>query len=198
MSTPVTVSVTRHVDPAHATEMLAWCEAGASLAQRFDGFLGSGWVKPQTDSPVWHMLYRFASAEHLAVWEESSQRAWWLAAGQGRIEETRVERRTGIEGWFDEPVHSETLDPAAASVPTAPPRWKQMIVIFLVFFPLSVCTNWTAGHLIADWPLVPRVLLIIAVMTPLMTYVFLPFATRRMQWFLQPGRTTGEGLSARA
>ena len=56
----------------------------------------------------------------------------------------------------------------------------------------------SAGHLIADWPLVPRVLLIIAVMTPLMTYVLLPFATRRMQWFLQPGRTTGEGLSARA
>ncbi|WP_101523328.1 antibiotic biosynthesis monooxygenase [Nocardioides houyundeii] len=187
MTTPVTVSVTRHVDPAHTEEMLAWVEAGSTLAQRFDGFLGSGWVKPQTGSPEWHMLYRFASAEHLSVWEESPQRAWWLAAGQGRIEETRVERRTGIEGWFDEPVHFETLDSAVAPVAPAPPRWKQMVIIFMVFFPLSLCTNWLAGHLIPDWPLVPRVLLIITVMTPLMTYVLMPFATRKMQWFLQPG-----------
>ena len=42
MSTPVTVSVTRHVDPAQEGEMLAWVQAGATLAQRFDGFLGSG------------------------------------------------------------------------------------------------------------------------------------------------------------
>ena len=103
MTHPVTVSVTRHIDPAHTAEMLAWVEAGASLAERFDGFLGVGWIRPSEGSDEWHMLYRFASEEHLAVWEGSDQRAWWLAAAQGRIEASREERRTGIEGWFDEP-----------------------------------------------------------------------------------------------
>ena len=84
--------------------MLAWVQAGTSLAERFDGFLGSGWVRPSEESPEWHMLYRFADADALRRWEASPQRAWWLEAAQGRIEATRVERRTGIEGWFDEPV----------------------------------------------------------------------------------------------
>jgi antibiotic biosynthesis monooxygenase (ABM) superfamily enzyme len=177
---PVTVSVTRHVDPSRTTEMLAWVQAGTSLAERFEGFLGSGWVRPSEGSPVWHMLYRFADAESLAAWEASPQRAWWLEAAKGQVEETRVERRTGIEGWFDEPASVE-----ATSTAPAPPRWKQMVVIFMVFLPLSLTANWVASHTIGDWPLVPRVVLVTTAMTPLMTYVFLPWVTQRMAWWLR-------------
>lgn len=184
MSAPVTVSVTRHVDPAQDSEMLAWVQAGATLAQRFDGFLGSGWVRPAPDSREWHMLYRFADADSLAAWEASPQRAWWLGAAQGRIEATRVERRTGIEGWFDQPQHVETSTPA----PPAPPRWKQMVIIFLVFYPLSVLANWLGSQTMAGVWLPLRVLVTVAVMTPLMTYLALPWITRRMAWWLHPGR----------
>ena len=182
---PVTVSVTRHVDPSRTTEMLAWVQAGTSLAERFEGFLGSGWVRPSEDSPEWHMLYRFADAESLAAWEASPQRAWWLEAAQGQIEETRVERRTGIEGWFDEPATVESTARAMVQQAPAPPRWKQMVVIFMVFLPLSLTANWVASHTIGDWHLVPRVVLVTTVMTPLMTYVFLPWVTRRMAWWLR-------------
>jgi len=180
MSAPVTTSVTRHVDPSRTSEMLAWVQAGTSLAERFDGFLGSGWVRPSEDSTEWHMLYRFASSDALAVWEASPQRAWWLEAAQGRIEATRVERRTGIEGWFDEPAAVEALSLA----PSAPPRWKQMVVIFLVFFPLSLAANFAVSRTIADLVLPLRVLISVIVMTPLMTYLFLPWITRKMSWWL--------------
>ena len=180
MSAPVTTSVTRHVDPSRTSEMLAWVQAGTSLAERFDGFLGSGWVRPSEDSTEWHMLYRFADADALAGWEASPQRAWWLEAAQGRIEATRVERRTGIEGWFDEPAAIEAL----STTPTPPPRWKQMVVIFLVFFPLSLTANFVASRTIADLVLPLRVLISVLVMTPLMTYVFLPWITRKMSWWL--------------
>ena len=180
MSAPVTTSVTRHVDPSRTSEMLAWVQAGTSLAERFDGFLGSGWVRPSEDSTEWHMLYRFADADALAGWEASPQRAWWLEAAQGRIEATRVERRTGIEGWFDEPTAVEALSTA----PTSPPRWKQMVVIFLVFFPLSLAANVVASQTIADLVLPLRVLISVLVMTPLMTYLFLPWITRKMSWWL--------------
>lgn len=189
MSTPVTVSVTRHIDPAHTAEMQAWVEAGSSLAKRFEGFLGAGWVRPAVDSDAWHMLYRFDSAEHLAVWEASSQRAWWLAAAQGRIESSPELRRTGIEGWFDEPSSVEVVDTAAsgspAGPPAAPPRWKQAVVIFLVFYPLSVLVNGLAGRYAAGVPLGLRVLLAVLVMTPVMTYLALPWITSRLQWWLQ-------------
>ena len=150
MSAPVTVSVTRHVDPSRSHEMLAWVQAGTSLAEKFDGFLGSGWVRPSEDSSDWHMLYRFADAHSLAAWEASRQRAWSMSA-----------------------------------TPSAPPRWKQMVVIFMGFFPLSLAINYVVSHTpLADWPLPPRVFTTIAVMTPAMTYALLPWITRRMAWWL--------------
>jgi antibiotic biosynthesis monooxygenase (ABM) superfamily enzyme len=182
MSTaPVTVSVTRHVDPAQTTQMLAWMQAGTSMAEKFDGFLGSGWVRPSVDSPDWHMLYRFADAESLAAWEASPQRAWWLEAAQGDVEESRRERRTGIEGWFDEPTSVE----ATHAVPAAPPRWKQMVIIFMGFFPASLAANWVIAHtVVGGWWLPLRVLASVAVLMPLMTYVVLPWLTRKMSWWL--------------
>lgn len=183
MSAPVTVSITRTISPGHHDEMLAWIRAGAGLAAGFRGFLGWGWVRPSEDSEEWHMLYRFSDDTSLAAWEASDQRAWWLGAAQGLVGQSRVERRTGIEGWFDPPATYDVQDlrPAAP----VPPRWKQATVIFLVFYPLSVLANWVAGHLIAEWPLPLRVLAVVVVMTPLMTYLALPWVTKRMEWWLQ-------------
>lgn len=183
MSSPVTVSITRTIAPGHADEMLAWIRAGSALATRFEGFLGSGWVRPGPESHEWHMLYRFADEASLATWEASPQRQWWLGAAQGLVGESRIERRTGIEGWFDAPV-SHDVEDLRPSAP-APPRWKQASVIFLVFFPLSLLVNWVAGHLIPAWPLPLRVLASVLVMTPVMTYAALPWITRRMEWWLQ-------------
>jgi antibiotic biosynthesis monooxygenase (ABM) superfamily enzyme len=182
MGYPVTVSITRTTAPGHRDEMLAWIRAGSALAARFDGFLGHGWVRPGPDSHEWHMLYRFADEESLAAWEASPQRAWWLGAAQGLVGESHVERRTGIEGWFDPPVTTDVEDLRPAAPP--PPRWKQATVIFLVFYPLSVLANWAAGHTIADWWLPLRVLAVVLVMTPVMTYAALPWITRRMERWL--------------
>lgn len=185
MGAPVTVSITRHLEAGHEAEMVSWLSAGITLAERFPGFLGAGWVRPHTDSETWHMLYRFADQDSLQAWEHSPQRQWWRssATGLGIVEE-RVEKRTGIEGWFDEPTTRDVSDLRAA--PAAPPRWKQACVIFLVFFPLSLLVNWGAGELVPDLFLPLRVLLAVLVMTPVMTYVALPWMTRRMHWWLHP------------
>ena len=94
---PVTVSITRHVEPSRVDQMVAWVRAGSALAERFPGFLGTGWVRPGGGSDEWHMLYRFDSAESLGRWEASDQRAWWLGSAQGLVGESLRERRTGIE-----------------------------------------------------------------------------------------------------
>ena len=180
---PVTVSVTRHVDPSRTTEMLAWVQAGTSLAERFEGFLGSGWVRPSEHSPEWHMLYRFADAESLAAWEASPQRAWWLEAAQGQVEETRVERRTGIEGWFDEPA---TVESSAGSTPPAPPRWKQMVLIFMVFLPLSLTANWVASRTSSESSLIHRAAPATNLIPALRSYISRPGVTQRLESWL-PG-----------
>ncbi|MRJ75961.1 antibiotic biosynthesis monooxygenase [Aeromicrobium sp. SMF47] len=186
MPGPVTVSIARHVDPSQEDQMHAWLRAGTELAERFDGFLGSGWVRPGVDSTQWHMLYRFDSPESLEAWESSAQRRWWLDSGQGFVAEASREHRTGIEGWFDEPTSVDTADLRTAAQP--PPRWKQMVAIFLVFFPLSLVANELARVYLSDWWLAARVLLTVCVMTPLMTYVLLPWVTGLLAPWLHRGR----------
>jgi uncharacterized protein len=178
----VTVAITRRADPSRNAEMLAWVRAGVTLAEDFPGFLGVGWMRPVPGSTEWHMLYRFADAAALGGWEQSPQRQWWLSSAQGMVEHTRVERRTGIEGWFDPPQHSEVNDAAP------PPRWKQAVTIWLGFFPLSLLAAVTIGQLLAAQHVVIRTLVTTLCLTPLMTYLVLPQVTKALQWWLH-GRT---------
>ena len=176
---PVTVAITRRVDSAHIDEVTRWVQAGVNLANSYDGFLGSGWVRASADSDEWHMLYRFADARTLEAWEASDDRADWLFEGRELVEVARVEKRTGIEGWFDAP------QPGA---PAAPPRWKQAVTIWLGFFPLNLLftslVNWLVPGWHQLWPLA-TVLVTTLILTPIMTYLLLPFVTRMLHPWLQ-------------
>ena len=184
MAEPITVSITRIVDPERAKEVAAWARAGQDLLSASPGYLGSGWIRPDPQSPEWHMLFRFADAESLSVWENSPERAWWVASALGMVEHSPVELRTGIEGWFDEPTSIEVI----TSRPPVPPRWKQMISIFLVFYPLSLATNWVLSGFTDDWALPLRVLLLVIIVSPIMTYIALPLVTRALRPWLLKGR----------
>lgn len=176
---PVTVSITRRVDGARLPEVTRWVQSGVNLANTYDGFLGSGWVRAHSGSDEWHMLYRFADAATLEAWEVSDDRSEWLFHGRELVEVSRVEKRTGIEGWFDAP---------QAGAPAAPPRWKQAVTIWLGFFPLSLAFTYVVGGLVPDWhrlwPLA-TVLITTLCLTPIMTYVLLPFVTRLLHPWLR-------------
>ncbi len=88
------------------------------------------------------MLCRFADQSALGAWEASPERAWWLRSAEGLAEVTRTERRTGIEGWSDQPASAEVL---ATAGPPAPPRWKQATTIWLVLYPLDLLATVTLG-----------------------------------------------------
>jgi antibiotic biosynthesis monooxygenase (ABM) superfamily enzyme len=176
----VTVAITRRADPARVAEMAAWVRAGASLAEDFPGFLGTGWVRPEPGSSEWHMLYRFADAGALRDWEESPQRQWWLSSAEGFVEHTRVERRTGIEGWFDPP-----RELPVKQEDKAPPRWKQAVTIWLGFFPVSLLAGWLLAPHLVTLNLVLRTAISTLVLTPIMTYLVLPRVTRALQPWLR-------------
>ena len=182
MSEPITVTIARRAATERSQEMVAWMQAGIRLASDFPGFLGAGWVRPAADSDEWHLLYRFDAAGTLHDWDNSQQRAWWLGAGAPFVEQTRVERRTGIEGWFD-PAHTYDVE-AVSGVAEAPARWRQSVTIFLTFFPVSLVANWLIGPLVAGWPLALRLLATMVVTVPVMTYLVLPWITRNLEWFL--------------
>ncbi|MEV4776122.1 antibiotic biosynthesis monooxygenase [Microbacterium sp. LTA6] len=190
-SEPITVSIRREVDPARIAEATAWVQTGLNLASKYPGFLGSGWVRAGENSQVWHMLYRFAGTETLEAWEQSAEREWWLSMGEGFVRSERSKRRTGIEGWFDEPATGSitVVDAAtgATEVVTAPPRWKQAVAIWLGFFPLNVGFTYLMNP-IPGWgdvlPIWLRVLITTLVLTPIMTYWVLPWVTRSLRNWL--------------
>ncbi|HEX5856894.1 MAG TPA: antibiotic biosynthesis monooxygenase [Microbacterium sp.] len=205
---PITVAIERRIDPARAAEATAWMQAGTDLATTFDGFLGSGWVRAGENSDLWFMLYRFRDIPTLEAWEDSGERTWWLESGRGFAKEGRVERRTGIEGWFDAPLATDVetrmpsadgagSDPASPAmpatgpitrpIPSAPARWKQAVTIWLGFFPTNLLASWLLGFVpgFAEWPLVARVLLTTVLLTPVMTYAVLPWVTRALRPWLQ-------------
>lgn len=184
-SAPVTVSITRTVRPGDEALMQVWADAGTTLARRFPGFLGSGWVRPSLSSDQWHMLYRFEDADSLARWQESHERTRWLRSAERLVEATRVESRTGIEGWFDEP-HEVTVGEVTAP---APPRWKQMVVIFCAFFPTSLVLTYVLAEVTVGWPAWARVLLTCTIAIPWMTYILLPLVTRLFLPWTQPRRS---------
>jgi len=191
-SEPITVSITRIVDPERAKEVAAWARAGQDLLSSSPGYLGSGWVRPDPNSHEWHMLFRFTDAESLKIWQDSPERAWWVASALGMVEHEPEEHRTGIEGWFDAPTSVEVVSP----VTSPPPRWKQMISIFIVFFPLSLATNWAIAPFAGAWPLPLRVLLLVLIVSPIMTYVAMPLVTRALRPWLM--KTRGAAPSKRA
>lgn len=188
-SVPVTVSIRREVDPARIAEATAWVQAGVNLANKHPGFLGSGWVRAGEDSHIWHMLYRFASVDTLDSWEQSDERTRWLSTGQGFVRSERSRRRSGIEGWFDEPVTGAIHVPDTATAvdpPPPPPRWKQAVTIWLGFFPVNLLFSIAMAPVPGwgEFPLWARVLATTLVLTPVMTYWVLPWVTRVLRRWL--------------
>ena len=194
---PVTVSITRSVDPDRVAEVTHWVQTGVNLANTWPGFLGSGWVRATASSTEWHMLYRFANAELLDEWETSEERARWLEAGRGMVEERVVNRRTGIEGWFDVPATTTQLDVVAGGPATKiplvrPPRWKQATSIWLGFFPVNLVFTLLVTAFVPGWGDVPtavKVLITTSILTPLMAYWVLPFVTRILHPWLNAAAT---------
>jgi antibiotic biosynthesis monooxygenase (ABM) superfamily enzyme len=184
---PVTVSITRSVYPERIPEVTRWVQAGVNLANRYPGFLGSGWVRSAAESDDWHMLYRFSDQQLLDEWERSDDRAGWLELGRDLVVESRVEKRTGIEGWFDAPGGS---DGGRLAAPPAPPRWKQATSIFTGFFPVNLAFTLLVTTFVPGWNTLPTVLKVLfttLVLTPIMAYWVLPAVTRWLRPWLVRG-----------
>ncbi|WP_247046340.1 antibiotic biosynthesis monooxygenase [Arthrobacter rhizosphaerae] len=188
-SSSVTVSVTRKVDPSRSEEVTAWIQSGVNIAGRWPGFLGSGWIRSSTRSDEWYMLYRFADPSSLSAWESSGSRKAWLEQGDGLIEERRVEKLTGIEGWFD-----STPRPNDLSSPSPrPARWKQAVSVWLAFFPVSLIFALLVEALYPAWSglwTTARVFVTTTILTPIMTVWVLPVVTRLLRSWLRSDKAS--------
>lgn len=179
---PMTLLVARRVEPEHYLAFIDWLHEGQRLAAEFPGYLGSGMLAPPPGDNEFQMIFRFSDPDSMAAWEHSAPRQAWLQRGQGLFDHPHEHRALGLDGWFNEA--------------TRPPRWKQSLVIWLAFFPVSLLFNLLFGGYLSDWSLLSRVFVTTVALTPLMTYLVIPQVTRLLApWLQRPSRKTGRLLA---
>ena len=152
---------------------------------------------------VLHVVYRFRDRRSLEHWDRSDARRNWSLAGEPLASTVAVQRRTGIEGWFDGAKLRQTFDTRTGTLRTigvraAPQRWKQATAIWLGMFPLNVAATWIASHFSwwGELPAVTRSFLLVSALVPVMTFVVMPFVTRLLRPWLR--RNSGVIKSERA
>ena len=128
---PVTVLVARRVRPGKEVEFETWASELTRAASGFDGFLGAGLLRPGHVGELWHVVYRFASADELARWEHSQTRSDLLEHGEQVMSTSHERRMSGLETWFEVPGRTAP----------APPRWKMFVVTSIVIFVLQLMLN---------------------------------------------------------
>lgn len=173
---PITVTVARTVLPDNREAFEDWADGIQSRVSDYPGHLGSTMLSPGQGEDEYHIVYRFADAETLHNWEDSQERAQWLAKLEEMVESERFAHVTGLETWFSLPDRADQR----------PSRWKMVIVTSTVIFGLQVLIQAFLLSTLLHWPLVLRAAIMSVAMTLLMTYVVMPRTTRLLRRWLYP------------
>ncbi|ARP92759.1 antibiotic biosynthesis monooxygenase [Bordetella genomosp. 9] len=182
---PVTMLITRQIAPERYSDFLAWLRQGEILAAGFPGFLGSGVLQPPEGGDQYQIVLRFHDEASLLRWEKSLPRRMWLERGRELVRASQVHRATGMDAWF-------------GPQKSAPPRWKQAFSIWLVYCPSLLLFNVLFQEQLAALPLFWRVLATTTTMSPILSFVLIPFISRVLgRWLHAPTTSGREGRAPR-
>lgn len=170
----VTVLVTRTVAEGREADYEAWMAGVSAAASAFSGHRGVVVVRPRDASRVYTLVFRFETEAQLEAWEASPERCAWVERAHDLCSDTRVQRLTGMEGWFEAP--GPGFGP--------PPRWKMVIVTFGVAFPTIQTLQALLLPRLDALPGLARGAILGMTMVLFMTYVAMPFVTRRLSGWL--------------
>lgn len=167
---PVSLVIRRRIRPGKEAEYEALLSEAIGMLVHQPGHRGTGIIRPGAGDKDYTLMARFDNVDSAAAWEGSPQRLAWLEK-IGRVvdEDLSFERQPGLDFWFT---------PPAAPTLRQPPRWKMALLTLGVLYPVSLSLNWLLGPHIGHWALPPRVLVQSALVVMLMTYLFMPLATR--------------------
>lgn len=179
----VTVLITRHVTPGHEAAFEQASNDMTAAARSFPGYLGGQLVRPETeggtDATLYNVVFAFDTAANLQAWQDSPVRSLALAAIAPHIEGQSVRQVSGLGHWFATPTGPKQ-DP--------PPRWKVAVVTWLGICPTVFALFVLLGELLSPWSLLPRVMLITALVVLIMTWLVAPQLTRLLKPWLYPAK----------
>ena len=176
---PVTLVVRRRVRPGQEAAFETLVSSVSSMLAGWPGHLGTGVVRPVPGQREYTLVVRFADAANAASWEESVQRADWIAQITPILDgESTLEQQPGLEFWFTPPGSPSLAQPR---------RWKMMTVTLLALYPTSLLISVLVGPSLAHLPLALRSFLQALLVVSAMTYLIMPQATRAFRGWLKTG-----------
>ena len=179
----VTVLVSRRVKPGHEAAFVQAADALTAAARLFAGHLGGQMVHPEAEADeqernLFHTVFAFDTPEHLQAWQASGERTRCLQVmAPHTLSSSKLREVSGLGHWFT---------PTGATAHKPPPRWKVALVTWLGICPTVYVLFLVVAPLLADWPLLPRVMVITALVVLLMTWVVAPRLTTWLKPFLYP------------
>lgn len=173
---PVTAVSSVRVRPGQLAAYRTHHQRVVRALEQTSGFLRAELLDPvdgQQDELVTILV--FEDAPSLQRWLESPVRRELLAAMDGLVEGDRsVNVLGGWAGWF-----------APAGTARGPKRWKQAATVLLALFPVSLGITVLRQAFLPDLPLVPSVLVSNVVGILVLTWLLMPWLTRRLDRWLR-------------
>ncbi len=176
---PAAVVISTRIKPGQESAYREWERRIAIAQARAPGFQGYRFEPPvpgvQED---WLAILRFDSELNLQAWLASAERKKLLEEASAFTAEYHARIvRTGFDQWFEEG------DPAAS----APPVWKQNMVVLMLLFPVVVIFNVLVQTplFVERWGFPPLLALFIgnAVSVTVLSLT-VPGVSRRLGWWL--------------
>lgn len=173
--------VSTRVKPGRDGDYRAWQDSINAEAARYPGYLGSEVIPPVAGlQEEWVTLLRFDSPEHLRGWLASDVRARLVDEASGLWDETRVEGFSGsFPGWF-------ATGSRNAGRTTAPPNWKQAMIVLLVLYPIVAFMDRFLSPRLDPLPVAIAIFIGNALSVALLTWVLMPGANRAFRFWLAP------------
>ena len=176
---PVTLVVRRRVRPGQEAAFETLVSGVSNTLAGWPGHLGTGVVRPVPGQREYTLVVRFADAVNAASWEDSSERAAWIAEITPLLDgESTLEQQPGLEFWFTPPGSPSLAQPR---------RWKMLVVTLIALYPTSLLISVLVGPSLAQLPLALRAFLQALLVVSAMTYLVMPQATRAFRGWLKTG-----------
>ncbi|CAI3957340.1 antibiotic biosynthesis monooxygenase [Alteromonas macleodii] len=179
---PITVIISRRVKPEMVKEFESLTSEMTERASRFPGYLGTTLFKPSSSiDPEYRIMFKFQDMNSLQEWEGSSQRAEILEKIEDLLITTSErEQVSGLITWFTLP----STNPI-----TPPPRYKMSLISWLALYPAVPLIFWLFESWLIEFPMFIRTFMVTALVIVLMTYLLMPFMTKRFAFWLYPKST---------
>ena len=171
-----TLMVVDHVNRESISDYEDWLSGIHDDLQNQRGFVSVDVIRhlDQPD-PEYVILVKFENQETLKRWRSSSELAAWLSKLEGLVaSKPHFEEAIGLEFWFDRASRRHRM----------PAFWKRVILSIACVYPMIIMLSWAFAPIIGSWPPAGQIFVVVVVLSTLLTWPIMPYATRLLKPWL--------------